>query len=362
MYKDKSVWLKYITIGTALIIIYKITDNFGGIIKYLNLILDALFPVIIGAVIAFFLVKPTKKLEALLKKIKFVNKFAKLISILLVYAIIIAALAIGIKFLLPVLISNAEELISNIPRYYNSANNYISNSEFLKKAGIIEQIMDKARNILTFSNLNKYISYVSSIASSFLTFFLSIIISIYILLEKDGIFSFLSSVKNKFFHGERINTFVAYVRKIVDMFYSYFIGLAFDALLISIISSVAFTLFKIPYAPLLGLVIGIGNLVPFFGPIVSAVIVFIVSAITLGPIQAIWVIAFQFALGQIDGNLIQPKILSNSTGISPLTVLVSVIVFGELFGFLGMLLGVPIGASIKILVDDFMDDGKINAS
>lgn len=362
MLKDKSIWIKYIAVGTALILIFKITDKFDVVLNYLGIVLSAVSPVLIGAVIAFFLYKPTKKLEVLLKKVKYIKKYAKLLSVLVLYALIIGAFAIGIKFLIPILISNAEDFISNIPKYYKNINEYVSNSEFIKNTNAVERIMNKIRGYLTFNQLNKYISYISSIANSFLSFFISLIISIYILLEKDDIFGFISKIRNKLFHGDEIIIFTAYVRKIVNMFYSYFTGLVLDALLISIISSVAFTIFKIPYAPLLGLVIGIGNLIPFFGPIVAAIIVYIVSAITLGPIKAIWVIVFQLALGQIDGNLIQPKILSNSTGISPLTVLVSVIVFGNLFGFLGMVLGVPIGASIKILLDDFMDDGKMNAS
>ena len=362
MLKDKSKWYKYVAVGTALILIYKIINNFSDILQYIKLALSAISPVIIGAIIAFFLFKPAKKLEILLIKIKFIKKYAKVISILLVYTIIIGSVVLGFKFLIPILIKNAEELISNIPIYYKNVNDYISKSEFLSNTDILEDFVNKTREFFTFSQLNKYISYISSIANSFLSFFLSLVLSLYILLEKNDIFAFVSRVKGKIFHAEKLVIFTSYTKRIVDLFYSYFIGLAIDSLTVGIISSVALSLFKIPYAPLLGLVIGLGNMVPFFGPIVSALIVYVVGAITIGPIQAIWVIVFQLILGQIDGNFIQPRILGNSTGISPLTVLVSVIVFGEIFGFIGMVFGVPIGATIKIFIDDFMDDGKVNAS
>ena len=113
---------------------------------------------------------------------------------------------------------------------------------------------------------------------------------------------------------------------------------------------------------LLGLLVAIGNMVPFFGPIVAAVVIYVITAIAFDPVKAIWVIIFQLVLGQIDGNLIQPKILGKSIGINPLLVLFSVVVFGDLFGFAGMIMGVPIIAAIKMIADDYLDNGKIDAS
>ena len=98
---------------------------------------------------------------------------------------------------------------------------------------------------------------------------------------------------------------------------------------------------------------------PFFGPIIANVVIFIISAITLGPFKALWIILFQFVFAQVDGNVIQPKIISNSTGISPRLVRVAVLIFGDLFGFIGMIVGVPVCAVIKDIVTDYVEDGRL---
>ena len=110
-------------------------------------------------------------------------------------------------------------------------------------------------------------------------------------------------------------------------------------------------IFKVPYAFMLGLVVAIGNLIPFLGPIIASLIVFLISTLTLGPLSGIWLLILQFVMAQLDSNLLQPKILSESTGISPLLVLISVTVFGSLWGAAGMIIGVPVCAIAKTIPD-----------
>ena len=134
------------------------------------------------------------------------------------------------------------------------------------------------------------------------------------------------------------------------MFYSYFAGLAIDAAVVGLVSTLFYMVYGAPYPWFLGLIVGIGNMIPFFGPIASALLVTFISAISLGPIKALWILLFQIVLGQIDGNLIQPRILGNSVGISPFWVIFGVLLFGGLLGPWGMLLGVPIVAAIRMMI------------
>ena len=155
---------------------------------------------------------------------------------------------------------------------------------------------------------------------------------------------------------------LVYVKKIVMLFYSYFSGLATDAVIAGVISVIGLSVMKVPYALLLGVIVAIGNMIPFFGPIVSTVLVALISLISGGIWRLIPVMIFMAVLYILDGYLIQPRIIGKSTGIKPLLVLIAVLVFGDLFGILGMIAGVPLIATLKMILDDYLDDGKIDGS
>ncbi|MDP4134038.1 MAG: AI-2E family transporter [Bacillota bacterium] len=368
MKRMENYWVKVILVGIILIAAYKLFDNIKDIAYAFGYFIDIIMPCIYGAVIAFFLYRPSKRVEKLVLKInnKFIKRKSNAISVFFLYIIIFAFLGLIIKFLVPSIFGNLEELVANIPDYIKKIDHFVSGNSFLSRFDVVETLNQKAADFisknLSTQQLNKYIGVISNIADSFVTFFLSVVLSIYMLLEKEDIFKILNKIKGLIIKDEKANIFGRYVGEIINIFYSYFAGLALDAVLIGTISAIALSLFNVPYAVLLGLLVAVGNMIPFFGPIVSAAMIYIISAIAFGPIKAIWVILFQLALGQVDGNLIQPKIISNSTGISPLLVLVSVIVFGGLFGVVGMIIGVPISATIKMVLTDYFDNRKLDGS
>lgn len=361
-FRDNS-WLKLLLTGIILIVIYKSVDNLGGIFSFLGTVLEVLTPCIIGAVIALFVYIPAKKLEHVVKKINWkpIQKNARLISALIIYAIVICVITFGVKFIIPVLYKNVEDLVIRIPGYAEKLNELTKHIEFLPKFDItfLGEILKK---YLDPTKINSYISLISGIFNSFISVVVSVIISLYIVLETENIKAYLYKFRRHINVGEKADICVLYARKIVALFRSYFTGLFLDSLLIGAISTVVFMIFKIPYAAFLGLVIGIGNLVPIFGPIVAAFVVYFIGMISLGPINALWLFVYQIVLAQVDGNIINPKIVGAQVGLKPLWVLVSVTIFGGLFGPLGMVLGVPIFASVKLVMDDFLDDGHLNGS
>lgn len=360
--RDNS-WLKLLLIGIILIVIYKSVDNLSGIFSFFGTVLEVLTPCIIGAVIALFMYVPTKKLEGVIKKIKWspVQKNARLISAIFVYVIAFCVLAFGIKFIIPVLYKNVEELIVKIPGYAENLNKLTANINFIPKFDMtfLEEILKK---YLDPAKINSYISLISGIFNSFISFVVSVIISLYIVLETENIKAYLHRLRAHINIGKKADIYVFYARKVVSLFRSYFAGLFLDSLLIGAISTVVFMLFDIKYPAFLGLVIGIGNFIPIFGPIVAAFVVYFIGVLSLDPISALWLFAYQIILAQVDGNIINPKIVGSHVGLKPLWVLISVTIFGGLFGPLGMVLGVPVFASVKLVMDDFLDDGRVNGS
>lgn len=361
MKRLENQWIKLVLSGTVLILIYKLFNNFSDVAGAVDTVVDVLFPIILGAVIAFFLSKPSEALSKLLEKVKvgFIRKKALWISVIFVYAAIALVLVFTVKYITPRVYKNIEEFTLNIPSYYNTIQKFIAENEILSKIDILDISEKKILSLFNINQINKYIGIISGIANGFMTIFLAVILSIYMIIEKENIFSFFDAFSKRFIPKRAKNFIYVYGRKTKNLFYSYFTGLALDAVLVGIVSSLFFSIFKVPYAFLLGLIVAFGNLVPFFGPIIANVVIFVISAITVGPFKALWVILFQFVFAQVDGNVIQPKIISNSTGISPLLVLVAVLVFGDLFGFIGMIVGVPVCAVIKDIVTDYVEDGRL---
>ncbi len=360
---SENTWLKLALTGILLIVVYKSVDNLTNIFGFVKNFFKVSTPCIIGAIIALFVYVPVHKFENMFCKINmpFIKKHAKAFGLLVVYLLLAGILVTAVKYIVPVLYKNIEDLITRLPAYAVQLNNLLEQMEFLPKLdwGFLSEFLLEYFDL---SRLNQYLNVITGIANSFISFLVSIIISIYMILEKDQITDRLKKIRKRLKIKKNTDIFMRYIRDIIGLFRSYFTGLLLDSILIGSVSTIVFSAFGVPYAVFLGLVVVVGNMIPFFGPIVAAIITYLISMIGLGPLNALWVLLFQFILGQIDGNVIQPKIVGSQVGVSPLVVLVAVTVFGGLFGPLGMILGVPISASVKLVLDDYLADGKIDGN
>lgn len=353
-----------LVLGVLLICAYKIINNFEYIWEWFLKFLSTMGPFFAGVVIAFFLYRPVKKLNEWICrcKQKTVRRFSMAISTLIVYVSILLLLSLIVKYFVPILYENIEDFITQFPRYYTILETFMKKHNLFQDINVDQFIKDTILPKLSLSTLNQYISVVSKIANSFLSAFMSVIFSIYIILEKDKIFAMIKRILAN--AGGNMNSGVVavvyYSSKTIELFYSYFSGLFLDAVIMGSISFVVLSGFRVPYAPLLGVVTAIGNMIPFFGPIVATLVIAAVSLLTVGVLRSVWILLALFILAQLDSNLLQPKILSHSVGLSPLLVLLSVTVFGDLFGAAGMIMGVPLVAAIKFVFSDFLEDRKSN--
>lgn len=353
-----------LTIGLVLILAYKIINNFEYIWYAFLKVLSTMSPFFTGIVIAFFLYRPVKKLANVLNrcKIKFIKRFSMAISTLFVYFVIFFALSFTVKYFVPILYKNIEDFINQVPKYYSVVEQFLEQNKWFESINLDRFVKENILPKLNLNTLNQYLGLVSKIANSFLSAFMSIIFSIYIILEKDSIFSFIKRIFVLQAHSNTTWAVMYFLTKTVELFYSYFSGLFFDALIMGSSSFIILSCFGVPFAPLLGVISGVGNLIPFFGPIIATLVISLVSLLTVGPLRLVWILIAVFVLSQLDSNVIQPKILSHSVGVSPLLVLLSVSVFGGLFGATGMIIGVPLVAAIKFVLSDYLDDRKINGS
>lgn len=145
------------------------------------------------------------------------------------------------------------------------------------------------------------------------------------------------------------NTIMEVLRKADEVFIGYFLGYIIDSLIVGCICFVVMNIIGLPYAPLISVIVGVTNIIPYFGPYIgaipSAILIFLVN-----PVQAIYFLIMILVIQQVDGNIIAPKILGNSTGLSPFWVVFAILLMGGCFGVVGMIFGVPIFAMIYYLI------------
>ncbi len=366
MKKDNQItkWLYWFTLAIAIIIIYKLLDNFTAIGQFLSNLFAILMPFLMGILIAYILYTPCKKVEECFQKTKFklLRKRAKGFSIFTVYLIIVIILFILINVILPPIIMSISDLLNNLPNYYNNIINTLNNlpeDSFLVKINA-QDIVRKIAEI----DLGKYISieYITTYIKSVINFatgifdvFVTIIISIYTLAEKDRIIKFLKKFASTLCKEETYELISTYFQRTNGIFFNFISGQVIDAIIIGFVTTVAMIIMGVKYATLLGFLIGLFNLIPFFGAIVAVAIAIFITICTGGIWKAFWLAIVVIFLQQIDANIINPKIMSDKLKISPILVIFSVAFAGAYFGVLGMFLAVPVITMLKLIVNDYLD-------
>lgn len=357
-------WLYWFLFAVAVITVYKTLDNFNDILGWLNSLLEILMPFLIGILIAYLLYLPAKKMEqGLLKaKGKLIRKKARVISIFLTYVIAILILAIIINFVLPTIIESVIELVNNLPGYYSSLTETLDN---LPEDSIWNQINAKGimQNIEQFDfskfinleSLTGYAKGVINMAGKVFDIFISFVVSVYLLVERTEILNFIKKVVKAMVNKKTYENIGKYFYQTNEIFFRFVFSQLLDGIIVGILTSIAMSLMGVKYSVLLGFMIGLFNLIPYFGAIIAVGIAILVTLFTGGLMQAIWMAIIIIILQQIDANIINPKIVGNSLKISPLLVIFAVTIGGAYFGVLGMFLAVPIVTVLKMIVNDYID-------
>ena len=361
-FKKGSKWLYWFTLIVAVVIIYKVLDNFTGIGLWLGNLLKVLSPFFMAILLAYLLYIPCRKIEKLYRKSKRLKKRARGLSVATTYLLAILVIIIAVNILLPILSESVIELASNLPGYYDNAIKYIENlpEDSIINKEIVQNAINKLKEIditklLSLDNITMYVEKVVGIANGIFNVFVTIVVSIYILLERTEILKYVRRLNNSLFSEKRCNTIDRYFVKGNEIFFKYISSQVLDAIIVGIIMSIALSIMGVKYSILLGFLIGVFNLIPYFGAIFAVIIATIVTLFTGGFSQAIWVVIVLIILQQIDANVINPKITGDALEISRILIIFAVTVGGSYFGILGMFLGVPVVSVIKMMIDDYIE-------
>lgn len=370
MEEIKQGWKKRISwllIALTVVIVYKMLDNFSNVTEWFGTFFRILKPFFAGLLISYILFMPCKKIENALSKskLKFVKKKARGLSVIATYIIFVLIMVIIINCIFPVLKESVVELVSNIPGYYETLVNKYKElpEDSVLKSDVIKDKMTELSNIdmkqfLSINNekIIEYVKNIINIFSGIFDVFVSIIVSVYILLQRTAIMKFLRRFARAIFKKNTYEAVNKYFTKANEVFFTFISSQLLDAVIVGILTTVAMLIIKVKYAPLIGFTIGLFNMIPYIGAIVAVGIGILITFITGGLGKAIAMAIVVIILQQIDANIINPKIIGVSLEISPLLVIFAVTVGGAYFGILGMFLGVPIAVVIKTVLNDWIDN------
>lgn len=362
----KSVWKKWLywfLLGMAIIVVYKALDNFKDIAGVVSRFFEILSPFLVGGFIAYLLYMPCKKIEEFYSKSKkkWIKKKARSLSVTTVYIIALILIVILFNCILPVVVESIADLINNFQGHYELAiKKYQSIPEdSLLKGTVVKGIVENIQQIdikqyFRPDRIWGYIAGAVNVVTSLFSVFVTLIVSIYILVERAKILDFIKRLASAMLKEQTYQNIDKYFNNSNEIFFKFVVSQFLDALVVGTLVTIAMSIMRVKYAPLLGFFIGLFNMIPYVGAIIAVAIAAIITLITGGVSQAIWMLIVVIALQQIDANIINPKIIGQSLKISPLLVIFAITVGGAYFGMLGMFLAVPIIAVVKIIVEDYI--------
>ena len=358
-------WLWYFSIAAAAILLYKLYDNFGQALGVVGNLIGILAPFVGGLVLAFLLYRPSYWMERTLLRLKgkWWPRLARPLALIIVYLLLLGIIAGVVLLLIPAFSDSITELSNSLPGYIAAAQQKIQewdNSEgWLAELKISEQLnnvyaylTEAVAKMMTIENLSTALKSVGAFGAALLDVLIAFIVSIYMLSGREHLLAAVKNLLSLFFKPKTLAVIGHYGYRSAHIFGNYFYGALLDSLCVGIVVSIGLMLFGVPFAPLLGMVLGLMNIIPYFGAIIGCIGVALVTLLTTNFYTAIGVTVYLVVIQQLDGNILQPRLVGQSVGLRPIYVLLSVTLFGGLFGFWGIFLAPPIMAIIQMFVRD----------
>lgn len=350
----------------ACILAFLLLANLRSVGTAIDFVLSGLEPVLYGLAIGYlicplvnFVERPLRKqLEKKMKKPDLSRKIARAGGIVFALGIVILVVYAVIAMILPELTDSVLKLISELPDNYDRVVGWIDGvlADNPALADVTFRALDYVETWLYSEMLPNVQNYVVSLTSSMFSILtgtfnmlVGLIVSVYVLVSKDVFLAQTKKIICALLPAEKANSLMDIGRYAHKTFGGFLSGKIIDSLIIGVLCFVGMSILKLPYALLISVIVGVTNVIPFFGPYIGAVpSAFLILLVS--PIQCLYFVIFIFALQQFDGNILGPHILGNATGLSGFWVVVSILGFGHMFGLVGMIIGVPTFAVFYTLV------------
>ena len=350
--------------------------RYNGFTAYWQKIMGILQPIIMGFIVAYLLNPVMVFLEGHLLKYlrqrrideKKAKRMARSLGTIGSILFLLLVIFLLLYMMIPELIRSIQNMTVNLPAEFKEFEQWMESvfneesqlTEWLKALGIdLTEIGDYMETLLQkqiLPQVKTYLSYRASITTGVISalkmlfnFVIGLVIAVYLLIGKETFVGQGKKIVYAVLPSKYGNVVIHTMRITNQMFGGFVSGKILDSVIIGVICYVGLMILGMPYSLLVAVIVGVTNVIPFFGPFIGAVPSFILIALA-EPVKGLYFLIFVLALQQVDGNIIGPKILGDSTGLSSFWVVFAILVGGGLFGFMGMLLGVPTFAVIYYLI------------
>lgn len=370
----KLAWSKGLSLFMAMagaILLVFLLFRFDSILDQILRVCNILMPIIMGIVIAYLLNPVVEFYERHLDRSlgKFIEKKTKKkvsmrgLSIFISVLIVLAVIALLIMMVVPQIYTNISNLVYSLPEQIQNLVGKLmelaKNNEKVRNAinGFYDNIMNYITNWIKSDMLGQVsvvIDRIMGIFGTAVNCLVAFIVAIYVLLSKETFRRQIKKGINAFFNERQTNVIVSVVKESDKIFGGFISGKIIDSFIIGVICFVCCLILRMPYVALVSVIVGVTNLIPFFGPYIGA----IPSAVLIlldSPSKGIVFIIFIAILQQVDGNIIGPKILGQSTGLSPFWVVFAIFLGNGLFGIVGLFIGVPLWAVVYYLIKRYVN-------
>lgn len=358
------------TIATFAIclLIYRFTNNWKSTRSQIGEILAVFSPFLIAFLIAYFINPMVKHIDNFLFQKTLRHKFERghlLLSMILAYVIAIGAIILVFIFIVPQIINSISQLVRISPTLYQnvldmlySLDEYFPNLDLSFIYQTAEDVMPDLFNFFRTFMSDTVLPFLYSAGLSIINWFINIIlafvISCYLLFSKQKLIKSLKRAAYALFPEDTCLTLFDTLRDCNQIFSQYIIGKTLDSTIIGILCLICMTILRLPYALIISLIVGITNMIPYFGPFIGAIPGILILLI-ISPKSSLIFAVLILAIQQLDGSVIGPKILGKSTGLQPISIIFAITVGGAIAGVLGMFLGVPIVAVLTYLVNKLLN-------
>lgn len=367
-------WKTCMRVGVSAFLLYLAIYYWTGAVNLVMLAVSAAFPLLLGGVIAYVANILMSFYERKIRcKKKQWRKAKRPLCMLLAFITVIAALVLLIQLIIPQLISCFGVLIDALPGAIESLYNWLEETFSISAwmEGRLdtlpsgeadwESIINKLAGVLlngVGGAMNAVVAVTTSVVDGVITLFLSLIFAIYILTGKEKLASQFDRLLKRVLGEARCSKAEAVLHILNDCFHNYIVGQCLEAVILGSLCAVGMMLLRLPYALMIGALVGVLALIPiagaYIGAAVGAVMIFSVS-----PVQAVVFLVFLVVLQQIEGNLIYPKTVGSSLGLPGIWVLASVTIGGSVMGVLGMIIFVPLTAAVYRLLGVYVRGEKL---
>ncbi len=350
------------------LLIFRFTSNWQSTKNQIGQILSVFSPFLLAFLIAYFTNPMVKHIDNFLFQKTLKHRFERghlLLSMILAYVIAIGAIILVFIFIVPQIINSISQLVRISPTLYQNALDMLYSLDerfptldlsFIYQAAedVMPDLFNFFRTFMSDTVLPFLYNAGLSIISWFINIILAFVISCYLLFSKQKLIKSLKRVAYAIFPEDICLTLFDTLKDCNQIFSQYIIGKTLDSTIIGILCLACMTILKLPYALIISLIVGITNMIPYFGPFIGAVPGILILLI-ISPKSSLIFAVLILAIQQLDGSVIGPKILGKSTGLQPISIIFAITVGGALAGPLGMFLGVPIVAVLTFLINKLIN-------